>query len=272
MSDAANAPGTPPAGAPAAGTSDWRASFDDDARGVIELKGWQDQNAIVRSYRDLEKLTRGTPAERLAAIPDKADDAEGWNALYSKLGRPESADKYEIPMPSEGGSEEFAKWARGTFHELGLSAAQARSLVEKWNEFATSTMGAEAEAGKRAYEEEQTALKKEWGSSFDKNLAAVKRAATQLGLTAETLDALENTVGYSTLMRHLQTVGVKLGEDAFVNGDGGRAGFAMTPGAARAKIAELKSDQNFRDRLVKGDVKAKAEWEGLHKVAYEEGA
>lgn len=268
--------GTPAGAVPAGGegtppASTWTTGLDEETRGFVELRQWKDPGALVKSYRDLEKL-KGMPPERLAAIPDKADDADGWNALYAKLGRPDSPDKYEIVMPSEGGDEEFAKWARGAFHELGITGAQARALTEKWNEYAGQRMGADTESVKAEYAKEQEALKKEWGASYEQNLSAVKMAATQLGIPKEQLDALEGALGYGGLMRHLLTVGTKLGEDSFVNGDGGKASFGLTPAGAKAKLSELRADSGFADRLIKGDVKAKDEWERLHKIAFPEEA
>lgn len=263
MSDA------PPSNTPPAG--DWTSALDDDSRGFVELRQWKDPSALVKSYRELERL-KGAPPERLATIPDKGDDVEGWNALYSKLGRPETADKYEIPMPKEGGSPEFEKWARGTFHELGLSAAQGRALVEKWNEFAGGLSSAQEEADKASFEAEQAALKKEWGAVYDQNVAAAKAAAAQLGLSKEAIDKLEGAVGFTELMRHLYTVGTKFGEDAFVSGEGKAGAFGLTPGAAKAKIRELQQDTGFATRLAGNDVKALEEWDKLHKIAFPDAA
>lgn len=60
---------------------------------LLDKKQWKNINQIVDGYTELEKF-KGT-GEHLV-IPESADDVEGWNKIYGKLGVPESADKYEF--------------------------------------------------------------------------------------------------------------------------------------------------------------------------------
>lgn len=62
--------------------------FWDSEAGAIRTE------ALLRSYRELEKrLSRSVPR------PDGEDDAEGVGRLLSLLGRPETAEAYEITAP-----------------------------------------------------------------------------------------------------------------------------------------------------------------------------
>ena len=55
-----------------------------------------------------------------------------WNEVYDKLGRPESADKYQLDVKSdivpldEGAIKQFAENA----HQLGLNNKQAQGILE----------------------------------------------------------------------------------------------------------------------------------------------
>ena len=76
--------------------------------------------------------------EGLDAASKSFAEARGFKSPAEVLAKirgfepPESADKYELPVP-EGDTGEFAKAVAPLFHQAGLSAAQAKALAEGWN-------------------------------------------------------------------------------------------------------------------------------------------
>lgn len=121
--------------------------------------------------------TPNQPQTNDLALPEESD-AEGWNALYSKLGRPESADAYEIPLP-EGDDGGFAKTAANWLFDAGLSQKQATAIATSWNEFQAEQIANHEKQVEQQREEHFETLQKEWGNKFEENQALVRRALTE---------------------------------------------------------------------------------------------
>lgn len=260
------APVVAPAGGgePTPAADHWTATIEDqDLRGFAQNKGFKDVGAVLESYRNLEKL-QGLPPERLLKLP-KDDTPEAWAEVYDKLGRPETAEGYKLPVP-EGGDDTFAKQAATWFHEAGLTPKQAETLAAKWNEHTTGIVTQHEEAAQTAATQALETLKTKWGPAYDQNARIVDRAAQVFGMEEDQLLGLKAALGPAGAMEFLFNIGMRLGEDKFVSGDQ-PGGFVMTPEAARARIVELTKDTDFFKRLQANDVQARGEWERLHKMA-----
>lgn len=119
-------------------------------------------------------VTQAQPEPFLKELP-AADDKEGWAAVYAKMGRPESADGYELPVP-EGDAGEFAKTTSQWMHEAGLSKQQAQALATHWNTHQAAQLEAQQAALTQQVEKDMTAMKQTWGADFDANSAIVRTA------------------------------------------------------------------------------------------------
>lgn len=104
-----------------------------------------------------------------------ADDKEGWAAVYAKMGRPETAEGYELPVP-EGDTGEFAKAASQWLYDAGLSKQQAQALIASYNAHGTAQMEAHQAAIAQQVEKDMTSMKQSWGADFDANSAIVRTA------------------------------------------------------------------------------------------------
>lgn len=259
--------GDPGAAGDAAGATgaSWLDSLDDDTKGFVENKGWKEPTDILTGYRNLEKLV-GAPEDKILRLPGE-DDAAGWSDVFNKLGRPEAAADYDITVPEGIGDPEMADWAKEAFHKAGLTAAQAKAFTDEWNAYT----GGKFEAMKAEYnarvQEEETSLKKEWGAAFDKNVDIARRAAREFGIEAEQLDAMEKAVGFSGLLKLMNRIGSKLGEDSFEGSSSGAGFGAMTPAQATAEMETLRNDDRFRTRYLNGDKDAVAKMDRLMRFA-----
>lgn len=248
-------------------SGDWMTGFNDETKGYVQNKGFKGPGDVIESYRNFEKL-HGVPKERLLKLPEK-DDAPEWNEIYDRLGRPKDAKEYQIKAP-EGiqGDEQFAEFSRKTFHELGLTKKQGETLAAKWTEYAVGRAKAEGEQSQAKISQETESLKKEWGAAHDQNINVAKQGAREFGVSPEIIDQLEKQMGYSGVMKFFHNIGSKLGQHKFETGDGAKGFGAMTPMQAQQKINDLKGDSAFRERLTKGDVAARSEWDQLHAWGY----
>lgn len=257
--EAASAPA-----APAAPSADWTAGFNDDMKGYVQNKGFKDPSAVLESYRNFEKLM-GVPQDRMIKLPEKADDKAAWDSIYNRLGRPEKPEEYGIKGPEGDASVE---WARKTFHELGLTRTQAETLFQKYAGFSSEAAKAQETAAALAAQNQEAALKKEWGAEFDQRTKIAKAAAAKFGLTGEVIDAMEKSAGFAGIMKFLHEVGASVSEDSFVGSSNKGATGATSRQAALQKIKDLYSDVDFGRRLEAGDTNAKNEWDRLNQIAY----
>jgi hypothetical protein len=263
----APAAGTVPQSTPPSASIDWLTGAPEDITGFVQNKGWKTPVDAVTSYKQLEKHM-GTPADKLLRLPDfdKADPAE-IGQFYNKLGRPAEAKGYDIPVP-EGADTSFAEAAKAKFHELGLTAKQAKALAEWNNQYATEMGGKQQEAYKQTIAAENDALKREWGSAYDQEIGMAKNAAKALGLSPEKIDKMEASLGFADLMRTMANIGRRIGEDKFVAGDSNGGNGVLTPADAQARIKQLQGDKEWTAKYLSGNVQTRAEMERLMQFAY----
>jgi len=252
---------TSQAGAGATATS-WTEGFSEELKGYVQNKGFKDPAAVLDSYRNYEKLM-GVPKERLVKLPEKEDDAAAWGEIYNRLGRPEKADDYKVEAFGGEKDGEVIKWAKGAFHEMGLTRKQAEGFSQKLNEYVAKTMEAEKVQVEAQVKKAEEDLKREWGAAYNQNLNVAKMTAKKFGLTEEAADAIESVAGFGGVMKFLHGIGSATGEHGFAGGESGSSGI-LTPNAARAKIEELKNDPEFSARYLAGESKAVNEMTNLH--------
>ena len=248
--------------------TDWTTSFNDDSKGFVQNKGWKDPAQVVDSYRNLEKLL-GAPQDQVIRLP-KEDDAAGWDSVMTRLGRPATPDGYKLEVPKEGGDPAFAKWASEQFHKQGLNEKQGKALAEGWNQRLMESQAAQKEAYTAKVTQEQAALKKEWGAAHDQNQAIAQRAVREFGVDAKAIDAMESAIGLQATVKFFHSIGSRMGEAAFVGGNGrsGDGNGPMTPAQANSQINALRQDPGFVQKYVAGDAQARAKMEQLHRFAY----
>ncbi|HEX4329455.1 MAG TPA: hypothetical protein VH105_21890 [Burkholderiales bacterium] len=275
VAQASQSAGAAPAPAgDSASDAGWHAGIaDENLRRWAQAKGWKDPLAAVESNYNLERLIGLDRAGRTVVLPREDATPEELSAFRQRLGVPENAAGYALPLP-EGAPPEFAREAAQWMHEAGVPAKAASTLAQRWNAYTEHTR----QAAERAYQVESAthlaALKSEWGSGFEVNAEHARRAALHFlpGADADARQAqmgkLERTLGTAPFMRFMANVGRGLSEHAlFSSGDsGGMAGH--TPASARARIAELRADKGWTASYIAGDAGKAAEMNRLHRVAF----
>ena len=264
--------GAAPAAAPEVQTS-WHSGFDQETSGWLENRGLtklDEKSAIpelVKGFRNAEKYI-GTPADKLLKIPDwdKADKVE-LDQIYSKLGRPNDPKEYNLPVP-EGFTHDFADWAKGTFHEAGLSARQASAVTAKWNEYVAGIMEGDDASKAQAMKDQEAGLRNEWGDAYDKYDSMAANAINSLGVKDNQLAALRDSLGFDGAMKMFANIGEKIGEAQYVSGEGRGGNGPMTPAQAVSKISQLQGDKEWVSKYLAGNVESRNEMERLMKMAY----
>lgn len=134
----------------------------------------KDFGGLAKQFVDAHKMVGSS-----VRVPkDDAPQAE-WDKFYAKLGRPESADGYQFPLP-EPAAGEWNPDAVGAFkkaaHGLGLTPRQAQGLMQMYVDMERSALK-QREGSSQAQIGE---LQGEWGAAFKNNLAIAKSATRQL--------------------------------------------------------------------------------------------
>lgn len=259
--------GSAPAGNPPAGGGEtpWFESFQDSqVKEWTAVKGWKSPEAAAQSAWHLEKLLGADKAGRGVVWPKDETDAEGWKQIYSKLGRPETPDGYELKV-NDGDDDSFLKAIVPKMHELGLPKKTAQELAKFQNEWVAQYREAQESEAADLSNRQFESLQKEWGKDFERNAEMSRRAIAVAGLTKEQAEAVEGALGVDVAAK----VFAMFGENYIEHASPGHFNTGGdTKQSAVARIAELQGDREFGIRLVNGDVSAKNEWDKLHKIAY----
>src|SRR6266576_1030671 len=260
------------AGAAGGGGGDWTTGFAPEVLPVIQSKGWKGPADVVTSYVNLEK-TLG--ADKILA-PQKTWGDKEWNDFYAKTGRPDVADKYEVPADvklNEGLKLDDAKLkvAKDHFHKLGLSSRQASEIMR----FYLGTIN-ESDAGFKAARQTEidsgmTKLKEEFGDKHEARIDLARSVVAKFG--GEELTNYLNDSGlgnHPSLIKALAKVGDAMLEDR-VTGKG--EGLDINePTRALAEIDRMKIDKDFQEALNKnghpGHQAAVDRWLAVHKIAF----
>lgn len=269
--------GTPPAPPPPASTPpappapptglEWLGqNVDAELLGHAQNAGWKTPADAVSGHRNLERLLGADRAGRTVVLPkDDATPAE-LSDFYNRLGRPGTADGYGI-KPAEGQDGTFAKWVSGKMHELGISAKAGKGLADAYDQYVKDFQANEDAAIQAAITAETEQLKRDWGAEFDMRRELSRRAASQLGIDAKDIDALESAVGFSKVMKAFAKIGDMLREHGAEGMSSNEMGsFAMTPEGAKARRTQLMADKDWRGKAMVKDSKEWAELQKLDKI------
>lgn len=250
--------------APAAG-GEWYAGIADEGlRGYVQQKGFKDAGALAESYRNFEKL-QGVPQDRLLKLPDKPDDP-AWDGIYSRLGRPEKPEGYELKFD---GDDALAKRMSAAMHKAGIPKGAAAALNEEWNGYVTELIQQNEKAQQERDAAELSTLRGKWGADYDKHVEQGRRAGREFGLSEQEFQSISASLGSGKTLELFQKIGAKLGEAAPFNpnGSGGGSGFGMTPEAAKARIQSLSGDKDWIGKYLAGGAAEKEEMTRLQQIA-----
>ena len=152
----------------------WQSRYlSEDLRENDTLGKFEDVGSLGKSYLELQKMV----GSRIKIPTDESSDDE-VNDFYSKVGRPDSPDKYVVNLP-EG--TDYDNELIGQFYEVayknGLSNKQAQSAIEFYNHInADMSINHESQMQQSRVDSEAS-LKKEWViGDYNKKLALSKKA------------------------------------------------------------------------------------------------
>lgn len=249
----------------------WRDSLPDDLKGDATLAKYDNLEALARGHLETKRL-----ASSKLNLPGADADAEAWNPVWDALGRPKDAESYTLapPDPGEGATEADKAAAAAAFevevkpyrdlaHKLGLNDAQAGGLLK----FEQDRMAAAVKAYQEKGAAEVTEVKGAIGGDYETKLAAGQKVFEQIFGKDKfaAADRLDELLGSGALVKGVLKLGELAGEHGRIGGEGG--GFGADVANARQQLDRLLDDQSWREKLNKGDVTVKAQYDKLLKAA-----
>ena len=234
-------------------------NLDEENIGLIQAKAWGDANSVIKSYRELEKYV-GADKNDFVRIPKVADgETPDYSEVYAKLGRPETADGYELA------DSDFAKAARDVLFKAGITKSQAKQLeewingyTENYQKAAAEKAAAELDLRNKASAEE---LRKAWGADTEKNYAIVQNTRKDLGISDETFDAMVEKAGPKVVAELLLRASTKSDADAPLSNYNNHQ--VETKEMAKLKISQMQNDPEIIKKLAEGDAKVTEEFNRL---------
>ena len=155
----------------------------DKVKGFTNSDGTMNVAELLKSYNSAQSYIGGS-----VKIPTEKSTPEELAAFYSKLGRPESADKYDWQPPEgisvEGATAENFQNFKKLCFENGMTNKQVSAIMGGWSDIIKDLFAKQAAAREEIARESKAALsaQNEWGGDYQSRLDAVLKRVERLGI------------------------------------------------------------------------------------------
>jgi len=156
--------------------NDFLSTIPEDLRDHPSLGPIKDVENLARSYVNAQRLI-GADKLPMPVNPTTED----LDNIYSRLGRPENAEGYEIPVDGNIVTEEVAKSYADIAHNLRLTPDQANGVLEYYRAMVQESGSMSEAAESQQRNNTEMALRKEWGDEFDVRIEDAGKIAKQFG-------------------------------------------------------------------------------------------
>jgi hypothetical protein len=230
----------------------WNLPDQKETREWVQNKNYDSPFTLAKTAQQLEREAATLRAGKGYPVPGadgKVDPnaQKAWNAL---TGVPETADKYDIPVPEGNPYPQFKGFMQEALHKAGVPAAMAPALARGYEE-AVQKMEAQIRETENATSAQQLLeLQTQWGAQYQERVALAQRGKEWLskevgGLSELQLRSLESVLTTPKFMAAMWKIGAGNGEARFAgnNADGG-GGFTGGASEAQIQLDRLMADRS----------------------------
>ena len=179
---------TPPEGSgagdntpPAIDPSRWLEFLPEDLKTSSELTRVKSLEDLAKNYVQSQKYISSS-----VRIPGEDAPQEEIDKFYSRLGVPETPDKYEINVAEDFKAvglvpdESLLEGFKGVSKKNNLTPTQAQGVVDGYLELEAEKAKALVEQANNEHAESQQALKKEWRGAYQDNIDLINANLTRI--------------------------------------------------------------------------------------------
>jgi len=198
-------------------------------------------SALVKVHETLERLN--STGSKVALPSEHASDEE-WAHFYQRLGRPESAEGYEIALPEQiekAGvlNKESLSAFREVAHKAGLTPKQASAIADYYFKEAEAGLAGVAQSQEQEMAAVVQDLEKDFGPrgspKWKREVALAEHGARTLGIDNETLQKTPALANNPVFIRAMRRVAAMTGEPKAA-GAGGEGGIGAGAGSRLQQI------------------------------------
>ena len=124
---------------------------------------------MAKAYSELESKMGNS-----VTLPTEETSAEDLQKFYEKLGKPATADEYEVP-------DESANFFKEIAFNNNLTKAQAKAVLEAVVQHGINVVEQSQAEAQRVAEETDKALRTEYGAKYPEKIALLKRGIAAYG-------------------------------------------------------------------------------------------
>jgi hypothetical protein len=232
--------------------SSWTAPEQKETRDWVQNKNYADPFTLAKTAQTLEREAATLRAGKGYPTPGadgKVDPnaQKAWNAL---TGVPETADKYDIPLPADNPYPQFKTFMQEALHKAGVPAAMAPALARGYEE-AVQKMEAQIRETENTQSAAQLAeLQNAWGAQYQERVALAQRGKEWLakevgGLSDIQLRTLESVLTTPKFMAAMWKIGAGNGEARFAgNNANGGGQFAGGASEAQTRLDQIMAERS----------------------------
>jgi len=155
--------------------TDWRSGLPEDLKGDPGLGTIESIEGLAKSYVNLQKMI----GHDKVIVPGEHATDEDWNKIFSKLGRPEEADKYELQAP-ETADKDFVKGFKQAAHKAGLLPKQVNELYTWYSDLTSTQMKSISEKIDGERKQQFDSLKNGLGQRYDQFISTAQTAVQEV--------------------------------------------------------------------------------------------
>ena len=217
--------------------TDWKASLSDELRAEKSLENIKDVSSLAKSFIHAQKLVG---ADKIP-VPNKHATEQDWDAVYKRLGRPDTPDGYKYNLPEDQNvNAEALKTFSNHAHKLGLLPNQAEGMVKFYNQMRAEELAAADSTATAGRQKAMDELQAEWGQAYNQKITAANNVVREVfpkGFMSMNLEDGTKLGDHPAVIRAFAALADKMGEDKIVQADGPNY---LTPKQIDKEIATLQ--------------------------------
>ena len=237
------APSALDGGAPAPQTT-WRDGLPDDLKANPSLAVFTDVGALAKSFLHQQQFV----GKKGVLVPSETDSPEAWANFSKSIGVPD-LPQYDLKPPKDAQVNEpmFNKF-KEIFQKNGVLPRQAQAVVDSYIAFEQETLKQSMQQKQQKSQQALADLKREWGEGFEKETAAARVAAKQIGDDFVKYLKESGLADDPQVVKALAKFGKLYGEDK-LRGEAGSGPMGKTQADLDKEIAVIESDPDYMNPM-----------------------